>query len=634
MKLRSLVWMLPVVTVATFSVTALGQLAHADCKDPFGKPEEVLDFHLKMSRADWLKLRDSKVRNVDGLPPNSEACNDNFPEFAAEFRCGDEPWIKVAVRKKRGTERGTEALEKPPLKIDFNEDFMGMQPSAKGQRWPANMGDLGYRKLTLNNGQGNKPAGRTLMLPLLMTEHVALRLLKREVPAAPGTAYAKVIVHTDDKPDGEYHGIYILIEDIDRTAIRRRWGDAQGRLSKMSKDNCSPQVEYDDGPPNETFPAFTSWLAKTPAAGDPWIEETSKVIDLDAYLRQEAIREILVNGDDTISYVTTSPFMKEGNNFFAFDPRKGPRQYMPWDVDLTFGQQNENCAPTNLMCQPTQPLFRYCSATQSRVGKATVCHPAVQKRYLEIMCQLTNGTMAPGEILKIWEQVNTAVRPHATAEKDLIWGGKDPADPATPKSFGAEYARLKSWIPARIASVRQQIAQKGVTCAAGCTAGEKQSCSHLGCGGERRCEGGLWTPCLPAASCTKPAPGADGGAPASDGGPPVDAGAGGSAGNGGAGSGGVGGGGGPTSGSGGGSPSSGGGSTGSGGPATSGGSGPSGSTGGRSGSGGSQPPPAPPSGGGSSSGCQIGGGADRPAALTFALGAFVILAGRRRRRSS
>jgi hypothetical protein len=627
-------WLKLAAVVGTFSVTTLcqvayGNVAYADCKNPFAKPGEVLDFHLKMSRADWVKLRDSKVRNVDGLPPNSAACNDEFPELAAEFRCGDEPWIKIGVRKKRGTERGTEVLEKPPLKIDFNEDFMGMQPTAKGQRWPAALGEDGFRKLTLNNGQGNKPEGKTLMLPLLMTEHVAMRLLKKEVASSPATAYATITLHTDDKPDGEYHGIYILIEDIDRGGIKRRFGRADGRLSKMTKDNCSPVVEYDDGAPNEAYPAFTAWLNKTPGTGDAWTTETSKVIDLDALLRQEAIREILVNGDDTISYVTTSEFMKEGNNFYAFDPRQGPRQYMPWDVDLTFGQQNGNCAPNNLMCAPTQPLFRFCPDTQSRVGKGTVCHPTIQKRYLEIMCQLTNGTMSAGEMLKIWEEAHTAAAPFAAMEKPL-WGGQDPTSTTVAKSFGAEYERLKKWIPERIKSVQAQIAAKGVACAAGCMAGAEQECSTLGCAGKRRCEGGIWTPCTATVACNVTTP--DGGS-----GGPSDAGAGGTSGGGqgGASAGG-------TTGSASGGAPGGSGSGGSGGTSTPSGSGgtsgsgsggaPRGSNPGNNVNGGSSGGPSPSSGGGSG-GCSSAGGAGNGAGLVAFGFAIAMMIARRRRPS-
>ncbi|HEY0710925.1 MAG TPA: CotH kinase family protein [Polyangia bacterium] len=604
--------------------------AWADCKDPFGKPDEVLDFHVKMSRADWIKLRDSSVPNVDGMPPNSPACMADFPEFPAEFRCGDEPWIKIGIRKKRGTERGTEVLEKPPLKIDFNEDFMGMQPTAKGQRWPANMGPLGYRKLTLNNGQGNKPEGRTLILPLLMTEHVALRLLKREVATAPGTAYARITLHTEDKPAGEYHGVYILIEDIDRTALERRFGRGDGRLTKMSRDNCSPVAEFDDGAPNTVYPAFMAWMNMTPGTGAAWLDQTSKVFDLDALLRQEAIREILVNGDDTISYVTTSPQMREGNNFFAYDPREGKRHYMPWDVDLTFGQQNGNCAPTPLMCAENTAILKYCPMTESRIGRGTVCNPAIQRRYLEIMCQLTNGSMSAAEILKIWESANTAVRPWAGMEKDVVWGGKDPLDVNTAKTFGAEYVRLKNWIPGRIRSVQQQIAAKGVACAAGCTAGAKEACESLGCPGERKCENGLWTPCV-APVCR---------APASDGGVPMTPGDGGasdasSSGQGGAmntGSGGAPGGmaGSPGSGNTGGSAGAMGANGGSSGSSTGGRSGTGGSATTRSGGASGGNPPAGGSGGG---GCAVANPAksgDASAALG-ALGLLVLGLARRRR---
>src|SRR5688572_9275889 len=113
-------------------VVGLGS-ARADCRDPFGKPNELLDFHIKIKRADC----------------DRGACEAKYPEFQAEFRCGSaDPWLQIALRKKRGEERGVEAPLKPPMKIDFNEDFMGMVPAAKGQRWPANFGELGYRKIT------------------------------------------------------------------------------------------------------------------------------------------------------------------------------------------------------------------------------------------------------------------------------------------------------------------------------------------------------------------------------------------------------------------------------------------------------------------------------------------------------
>ncbi|HEY0713365.1 MAG TPA: CotH kinase family protein, partial [Polyangia bacterium] len=251
-------------TALAAAAAAFPTEARGDCSDPFAHPERPLDFHFKIKRTDWMALLASSVPSTDGNPA---ACDAKYPEFPAEFRCGTEgAWMKIALRKKRGEERGAEAPLKPPLKMDFNEDFMGRVPEAKGQSWPSGMGEFGYRKLTLNNGQGNKPPGRTLMLPNLLSEHVALRLLKREVPTSPATAVATVTLYFDGSTTGEFHGSYILVEDIDKAALRRRFGRADGRLVKASKAGCPIELQFDDGPPNDAKAAFDSFIAKSPGA--------------------------------------------------------------------------------------------------------------------------------------------------------------------------------------------------------------------------------------------------------------------------------------------------------------------------------------------------------------------------------
>ena len=108
--------------------------ARADCNNPFADPTKVLDFHVRMSKADWQAIldEDASKANPDGdlfAPPQ---CMYKYQQYKAEFRCGDTgAWLKVSLRKKRGQERGNEAPQKPPLKIDFNQDFMGAVPEAR-----------------------------------------------------------------------------------------------------------------------------------------------------------------------------------------------------------------------------------------------------------------------------------------------------------------------------------------------------------------------------------------------------------------------------------------------------------------------------------------------------------------------
>ncbi len=500
--------------------------ARADCNNPFADPTKVLDFHVRVSKADWQAIldEDASKANPDGDLFAPAQCMYKYQQYKAEFRCGDSgAWLKVSLRKKRGQERGNEAPQKPPLKIDFNQDFMGAVPEARNQSWPASFGDLGYRKLTLANGQGNKPPSRmdNLMLPVLMTEHVALRLLKREIPSTPGTAYAKMYLHLDGAEQGQYRGLYMIAEDIDRAAVKRYFGDNDGRLIKSTKDNCNNEVEYDDGPPNEAAAAWSELLAKNPAdfpAPGAWMAEVEKGVDLETLLRQEAIREILVNGDDTI--LTAANRQNEGLNYFTFDPKRGKRQFMPWDVDLTFGQQHGNCAPppagvasagsAMLMCSPAEPLFRWCPDSLSAIGKRTICvkpeePQEIKQRYLKTMCQLTKGSLAADSVVKLWDEVYNTISPIVPLEKDLVWQGNDPLGPVS-KSVGSEYKRLRDWIPARIKSVQEQITALGIPCAPGCEEGTKEACSYLGCAAERRCTGNQWSACQPVASCALPLP--------------------------------------------------------------------------------------------------------------------------------
>jgi uncharacterized protein (TIGR03382 family) len=164
-----------------------------------------------------------------------------------------------------------------------------------------------------------------------------------------------------------------------------------------------------------------------------------------------------------------------------------------------------------LMCAPDEPLFRWCADTLSEIGKRTVCvkpnePQEIRQRYLQIMCQLTKGTLSADNIVKLWDEVHGSLEKIVPMEKDLVWQGKDPTTKDIPKSFGAEYVRLREWIPRRIKSVQEQITKLGVACAPGCDNGAKESCTYLGCAGERRCTDNAWTACAPVATCAQPQP--------------------------------------------------------------------------------------------------------------------------------
>ncbi len=440
--------------------------AFADCDDPFRAADEVLELHLRMGAATW----DALVLDE----PQGSGCDAQYPYHEVEFRCGDdEPWIRIGVRHKRGDQRGRDTDHKPPVKLDFNR-------FVQGQRWPAALGRIGYRKLSLNNGQADNPGG---VLSALLSEHLAWRLMRREVGLAGGVAYAVMYVHLDDGAGEtvEYHGIYILIEDIDRTAIRARFGADDGTLLKTTSGSCRDQVVFDDGAPNEATDLADQWRAlDTGGSYDGgWLGETSRHIHLESALRQEAVRDVLANGRDTL-------FGTNYSNYFSFDPRIGMRYYLPWDLDDAFRIHPQ-----------TVPFDTPLDSSCSPIGDRTRCHPDIAPRYLEIACQLTNGTLDEDRLVAELEALDALVRPIVADEVAPVWAphGLDPLDADTAGTYAAEYLRVRDWIQLRIPFIRSEIEAAGGSCARGCTEGSTEACTYVTCEGERRCEGGLWTPC-------------------------------------------------------------------------------------------------------------------------------------------
>ncbi len=84
---------------------------------------------------------------------------------------------------------------------------------------------------------------------------------------------ARVFVQLTVEGVNEYHGVYVLIEDLDKTAVRRRLGTTCGRLMKTTQVECPDEVDFDDGVPNESAARFQSWLSAT----DPSIKAEDAV---------------------------------------------------------------------------------------------------------------------------------------------------------------------------------------------------------------------------------------------------------------------------------------------------------------------------------------------------------------------
>jgi hypothetical protein len=458
------------------ALLSCARLARADCDNPFGDPDQVLDFHLRTTTEVWKQFQSSD---------KSDGCDEQYPYFPAEFRCGeDEPYIALEFRRKRDRSQTSWKL---PIKLDFNR-------AVAGQRWPAARGKLGYRKLSLNSGQsddagrsgGGRPANPGT-LSALLTEHLAWRLMRQELPESSGVAYARLTLHFTDTDETRYQGLYVLIEDIDRTAVRARFGSDEGLLVKTTDLGCVDEVVFDDGPPNSASELFSAWLSEDPNQyAEAWYARTNQALHLDPLLRQEALRELLANTGDTV--------LGNRNNYFALDLRGERRHYLPWDLDDMF-------RPFPQVRAATTPLFHACvggaGCTPNKVGLNTRDQPEIRRQYLENMCQLSNGVAQEEKLLSEFEALDALVRPIVAEEVEPLWApvGRNPLDASVEGTYASEVERMKKWIPDRVRAVRTLIEAEGVACPEGCEEGARVACEASGREGHRVCTSARWGAC-------------------------------------------------------------------------------------------------------------------------------------------
>ena len=117
-------------------------------------------------------------------------------------------WRSVTIRnisiRSRGW--GSRNPQKPGLKLDFD--------------WYQDQRFLGLNNLILDNAWQD---------PTFLREPLAMILFRRLQIAAPREAFARLYIN------GEYGGLYVIVEDIDKTFLKNAFGESDGFLYEKTR---------------------------------------------------------------------------------------------------------------------------------------------------------------------------------------------------------------------------------------------------------------------------------------------------------------------------------------------------------------------------------------------------------------
>jgi hypothetical protein len=361
----------------------------AGCSGVFN-PDQMLDFRLQIAAADWAALlADTTYSKM----------------FQAQFRCGDGPEIVVGVRRKRSG-----GQQKVGLKIDI--DYF-----VAGQRF------YGLRKLSLENGVSSGTNSDTGDVTALVSEYLGWRLMVLSGAISGRAAMVQLSVN------GKIFGVYVNVEQVDKTFLRSRLGDDSGWLYKRSGSAGDGFKTHELDMLKDPYEAYFCFFSKgggscpLPSASE-LARDLPQKLNIPQFLRMGAVNAIMSNTD--------APLFKD-NNYYWYDWDGGPRVYLPWDLDTTMNA-NMNVFTGGVGGQ----VSFYTSALFSNW----------EGDYKAILQELLSQKLTQAVISS---ELDRVLR---------VAGAALDADPYASGTAAGSVEALKSWWRARLPAVQAQIANR------------------------------------------------------------------------------------------------------------------------------------------------------------------------------
>ena len=255
---------------------------------------------------------------LDLDPAAWQALRDNYLSnqyYAANFNVDGAAIAQIGIRS-RG--EGSRNEEKPGLKLDFNKYVPGQEY-------------YGYKTLVLDN---------LVTDASMMRERLAFLVFEAMGIPAPRNAYAKLTVN------GQYWGVYSLVEPISKPFLKSRLGEESGNLFDYEW-RFHYDLSFLGGDPDEYVPmpfqpetnedhkdvadglvAFIEAVNNAPSAG--FTATIAARIDVDRFLTYVATENALAEADGMVG--------DQGiNNFYLYEyGQKNRFVFIPWDKDNTF----------------------------------------------------------------------------------------------------------------------------------------------------------------------------------------------------------------------------------------------------------------------------------------------------------
>jgi spore coat protein CotH len=303
-----------------FLASILATASFGQNADALFDDSQLHDVYLDMNPADWASLKANFFDNA---------------YYPANLRWRGILIESIGVRS-RGS--GSRNGEKPGLRVDIDR-------YEKGQRF------LGLKSFILDN---------VVQDTSYIKERLSMSLFRRMGVPAPREATGRLFVN------GEFAGVYGIVESIDKLFLQRELGEDGGHLYEYKwtdeyrfefkgDDGASyvplpfkPETEEDDPKPGNII-EFVRFVNES--TDDEFQAGISRFLDTGLFARHVAVEHFISEYDGINGYAGM-------NNFYIYRYKGSDRwQFIPWDKDVTFTDSNMSIlfnVPENIL---TRRLF-------------------------------------------------------------------------------------------------------------------------------------------------------------------------------------------------------------------------------------------------------------------------------------
>ena len=299
-------------------------------------------------------------------------------------------FTNVAVRYKgNGTYFRSQGSLKRSLKVDLNE-------FVKGQKL------AGMTKLNFHSEISD---------PSWMIEPLSYGLYRDAGVPTPRTAYVKVYLTVPGQHDHTYMGLYAMVEDVDKHFAAEHFAEKKGAIFKPVGPNlfrylgtnwAAYNQQYD--PKTELTPGQSQRMMDfcqliTSANDQEFAKRIDSFLDLEEFSRFLAMTVCLSSLDSILGM---------SQNFYMYlDPKSNRFQFIPWDLDNSFGKFRMAGTQT----EREQLSIMHPWQGDDRFIERVFQVPAFQKLYRARLQEFSQGIFKPDRIHKQVDAVAPVLRP-------------------------------------------------------------------------------------------------------------------------------------------------------------------------------------------------------------------------------